>query len=163
MAKLNGSYEYLRLAGKTAIDSFYKLENQSWNLGAVVRIDSKSKYTAKFSVYEIEFEARVELLTDCEKTKIGHIRLYIVEIEDDKRTLKPFNLFPCVGENGVGCEFIIHPHKEDGSSRAKIEYIGPDGMTTIKEPVEFGFLLGSNMTTAVAESKLPIPLDLLKD
>ena len=113
-----------------------------------VEIIEERPFGFDFKFYGIVFRIRVELLTNCEQTKIGHLAVYIVEKTEESEDLIPFNIWPKDATREDKHRMTI-TYVND----AQITTGSPNGSTAYR-----GFF-SSEFPILVAEAALPINLD----
>lgn len=157
MAKLNGVFEELKGLTRAAIKSLLEIDIR--DLGAIELAKSDSNYELRLSVYQIQFEIRAEMLTNCEETKVGHLRIFRVEKRDGERIEHPFGIFSNDVDKMLGHEFSVCASNDKNLGR--IEFVNKNGALESISTIDFGRLIVRYMVSAVADARLPIPLDHL--
>lgn len=121
----------------------------------------KQLYVLEFVAFHIRFSIRLELLTDCEETKTGHLRFYYKDYDSEYIAWLPFNLL--AGRTpGMQHEMILRVEK----SATTLDLAGskhqPDrqiieGLMAQRS----GEFIAEILVGAIPDAKIPIPLHLI--
>lgn len=156
MAELDKNYNALKTSGSFLVSELRKvLDGRN---GFVVKSPESQLYQLEFEKYHTLFRVRVELLSDCEESRLGHVRVYRMNYELEEPDFVPFNLLPLKVE-GQRHELAFR----QVDSRTELDCSGSsvvDG-SNFREAYRFAEFFKRVFDSAFSEAKLPIPLHLV--
>lgn len=155
MAKLNGAFEKLKALGGSAISAIAKcIEDDGKHSPIKVEPDGLKKYSISAKIYNIPISIKVELLTDCEDTKIGYIRAYLDGYTNDQNELIPLPFFP---ERKGFQDFEIYVGRKDYDDGFR--YWDSNEEDRYERATTIAGKIYQQIPLAVAGIKMRVPLD----
>lgn len=157
--ELGSNYEALLIKGK-----FYILKIRE-ALSAIQKYSNLSpqeeEFHLEFTIYHIKFDIRVELITDCEETKTGHLRFYWQDYNQEEFPWVPFHTFPTNGEGKRNELAFRMANREISLTMSGTKHVDAGFVVDNSNIDRFGRIIVELLEKAIPDAKIPIPLHLV--
>lgn len=157
--ELGSNYEALLIKGK-----FYILKIREV-LSGIQKYSNLSpqeeEFHLEFTIYHIKFDIRVELITDCEETKTGHLRFYWQDYNQEEFPWVPFHIFP-TNDEGKRNELAFRmANRAISLTISGTPHVDAGFVVDGSNIDRFGRMIAELLEKAIPDAKIPIPLHLI--